>query len=135
MTRTQIRLIEESLAKVIANARTITDVFYELLFQSAPDVRSMFPDDMAAQKMKLLQMLGSATLDTDRGHVVLPDLYGLARRHAVYGVRPEHYDIVGGVLLASLEKVLGPVFTAEVRDAWAQAYTALADEMKKIAEA
>ena len=49
-------------------------------------------------------------------------MQALGRRHAGYGVRPEHYDTVGAALLWTLEQGLGDAFTDDVRAAWAEAY-------------
>jgi hemoglobin-like flavoprotein len=57
--------------------------------------------------------------------VLAPALKGLGQRHAAYGVRPEHYPIVGAVLLDTFAACLGKRWTAERRDAWTQAYQAV----------
>ena len=54
----------------------------------------------------------------------------LGRRHVGYNVKDEHYDIVGGALLWTLEKGLGDAFTPDVKGAWASAYGLLAGIMK-----
>jgi hemoglobin-like flavoprotein len=61
-------------------------------------------------------------------------LEGLARRHVGYGVKDEHYDKVGEALLWTLEKGLGDAFTAQVRDAWAALYVAVAQIMRDAAK-
>ena len=47
-----------------------------------------------------------------------------------YGVRPEHFDVVGAALLWTLEQGLGELFTPTVRDAWAAAWDVIADAMR-----
>jgi hemoglobin-like flavoprotein len=46
-----------------------------------------------------------------------------------YGVQPEHYHTVGAALLWALEQECGAAFTSEVREAWATAYSVLAEIM------
>ncbi|MGL5794458.1 MAG: globin domain-containing protein, partial [Waterburya sp.] len=46
-----------------------------------------------------------------------------------YGVLPEHYPMVGNSLLKSLESFLGENWTEEVKQAWTEAYTAIAQLM------
>jgi hypothetical protein len=41
-------------------AGTAADIFYDRLFEIAPDVRSLFPHDLAEQKKKLIAMLATA---------------------------------------------------------------------------
>jgi len=52
----------------------------------------------------------------------------VAHKHVSFDVKPEHYPVVGGVLLATLEEVLGvETFNADVKAAVAEAYFFLAD--------
>jgi hemoglobin-like flavoprotein len=51
-----------------------------------------------------------------------PYLVRLGARHVRYGVRPEHFDVVGAALLWTLEQGLGNRFTPEVREAWTAAF-------------
>lgn len=115
-----------------ANTRA-ADIFYDRLFAMAPDTRAMFPDDMSAQKRKLLDMLGSLV-----GYLTHPAMLGgvvseLGRRHAAYGAKPDHYGPVGAALLASLQELLGPRYTPQAQAAWTALYTHLSRSMLKAA--
>jgi hemoglobin-like flavoprotein len=57
----------------------------------------------------------------------------LGRRHVTYGVTHAHYDTVGAALLWTIQKVLGPAFTADVQNAWATVYGVLATTMQHAA--
>ena len=50
--------------------------------------------------------------------VLAPKLKALGQRHVGYGVLPEHYDVVGEALIATLGDALGTDFTSDVKDAW-----------------
>ena len=126
MTPRQIMLVQTSFAQVTPIAATAADLFYGRLFQIAPDVRAMFPDDLSGQKKKLMAMLGTAVADLSHLDTRLPAVRAPGRRHTGYGVGTAHYVPVGVALLWALEKGLGDVFTAEVREAWAAAYRILA---------
>ena len=60
---------------------------------------------------------------------VLPAVTALAKSHVAYGAKPEHYPVVGSVLLWTLEKGLGDAWTTEVADAWTAAYSTLSGYM------
>ena len=62
--------------------------------------------------------------------VVGPFLVRLGARHVRYGVRTEHFDVVGTALLWTLEQGLGERFTPAVRDAWIAAWDVIADAMR-----
>jgi nitric oxide dioxygenase len=60
---------------------------------------------------------------------VLPAASALAKRHLTYGAKAEHYHLVGGALLWTLEKGLGDGWTPEVAEAWTDAYDMLSGFM------
>jgi hemoglobin-like flavoprotein len=90
---------------------------------------------MAAQKKNLMQTLTVVVKGIDRLDDLVPAVQALGRRHAGYGVRAAHYDLVGAALLWTLSQGLGDAFTDDVRDAWAGAYGTLAAVMIAAAEA
>jgi hemoglobin-like flavoprotein len=125
MTPHEITLVQTSFAKVAPIAATAADLFYGRLFEIAPDVRAMFPDDMTDQKKKLMAMLGTAVASLTRLDQLLPVVHALGQRHAGYGVKAEHFAPVGAALLCTLEQGLGEAFTPEVKEAWAAVYGTL----------
>jgi hemoglobin-like flavoprotein len=66
----------------------------------------------------------------DKLETVRPALESLGRRHVDYGVQDHHYDLGEVALLWTLEQGLGDGFTGPVRDAWSDAYAALAAIMR-----
>ena len=129
MNPTQVKLVQESFAKVAPISETAAVLFYDRLFEVAPTVRAMFPADMTEQRKKLMTMLaavvnGLANLDS-----ILPAASALAKRHVAYGAKPEHYPVVGSALLWTLEKGLGDAWTSDVADAWRAAYGTLSGFM------
>ena len=60
---------------------------------------------------------------------IRPALGELAMRHAGYGVKAEHYGMVGAALIYILEQNLGADFTDEVRSAWLSVYRSLSGAM------
>ena len=129
MTPQQIDLVQSSFKKVVPIAGTAADLFYDRLFEIAPEVRSMFPQDLSEQKKKLMGMLGTAVGSLHKLETILPAVKDLGQRHKGYGVTAAHYAPVGAALLWTLEKGLGPDFTPEVKAAWTETYNALSGVM------
>jgi hemoglobin-like flavoprotein len=129
MTPNQITLVQTSFAKVAPIAGVAADLFYDRLFEIAPDVRRLFPSDLAEQKKKLMAMLGTAVAGLKRPDALLPAVRALGQRHAGYGVEAGHFAPVGAALIWTLEQGLGAAFTAEVRDAWVEVYGVLSKTM------
>lgn len=129
MTPHQIKLVQTSFAQVAPIATIAADLFYGRLFEIAPQVRRMFPDDLSEQKKKLMAMLGTVVNGLTKLDMLMPAVRALGKRHAGYGVTDEHFAPVGAALLWTLEQGLGDGFTAEVKDAWATAYGVLSQVM------
>jgi hemoglobin-like flavoprotein len=133
MTPNQVTLVQQSFAKVAPISEQAAVLFYDRLFEIAPSVKSMFPADMKEQRKKLMATLAVVVGGLGNLESVMPAASALAKRHVGYGAKPEHYPVVGGALLWTLEKGLGDGWTPEVADAWTAAYGTLSGFM--IAEA
>jgi hemoglobin-like flavoprotein len=129
-TEKDISLVVKTFDLVVPIAGLAADIFYARLFEIAPNLRPMFPEDMRDQKRKLFVMIATAVQglhDLDR---LVPQVKALGARHAGYGVKPEHYAVVGGALIWTLERGLGAAFTADVQRAWTRVYGLIAATMQ-----
>ena len=129
MNPTQIKLVQESFAKVAPISETAAVIFYDRLFEVAPTVKAMFPADMTEQRKKLMMMLAAVVNGLGDLNSILPAASALAKRHVGYGAKPVHYPVVGGALLYTLEKGLGEAWTPELAEAWTAAYGTLSSYM------
>ena len=130
MTRMSGKRVRESWASLAGDEALVSEVFYRRLFAAAPEKAKLFADaDMELQRLKFAEMITDIVRFAHRPEALAEDLEHLADRHVEYGVVAADYDAVGGILLASLEEVLGARFTPEIRAAWAEAYTNAAQTM------
>ena len=129
------QLVQHSFAQVAPIAETAAEMFYKRLFELDPSVKPLFKSDMAAQGRLLMQTIGAAVAGLDDLSALTPIVQDLGVRHARYGVQPEHYDTVGEALLWTLGQGLGEKFTPEVRTAWTEVYSLLAQVMQDAATA
>jgi hemoglobin-like flavoprotein len=131
MTPEQITLVHSSFEKVLPMSQDVARLFYGRLFELDPSLLPMFKEDMKEQERKLMVTLEIMVKGLTVQEVIVPALQELGKRHAGYGVKPEHYDTVASALLWTLEQGLGEEFTPDVREAWAEAYTLMAGVMKE----
>ena len=110
-------------------AGVTADLFYDRLFEIAPETRSLFPDDLTAQKKKFITMLATVVANLPEFKRIALIVDDLGVRHATYGVVAKHYAPFGIALMEALEESLGVEFTPPVKSAWAEAYMILADAM------
>ena len=57
LTTEQIVLVQTSWAMVVPIADIATNLFYGKLFELDPELRPLFPNEMADQKKKLMKMI------------------------------------------------------------------------------
>ncbi len=131
----QQQLLKENFEALVAEGEAVIRSFYERLFSVAPEVRGMFSDNMDRQVRKFLQSLHVIVSSLGCTEKAVPMLKRLGERHRDYGVTPDHYPIVGGVLIETLERALGDDFTQEARAAWADAFAQIAAIMSAEPEA
>jgi len=129
MTPKQVMLLQQSFVNVAPIAGQVAIMFYDRLFELAPQVKVIFPADMTEQRQKLMATLAVVVNGLSNLQSVLPAASALAKRHIAYGAKPEHYPVVGSALLWTLEKCLGDAWTPEVAEAWAVAYGTLSTSM------
>jgi hemoglobin-like flavoprotein len=129
MTPDQVQLVQHSFSKVAPIADQAAVLFYDRLFEIAPEVKAMFPADLTEQRKKLMATLAVVVNGLGNLESVLPAASALARRHVAYGAKAEHYPVVGAALLWTLEKGLGEGWTPELAHAWMAAYGTLSGFM------
>ena len=133
MTPEEMQLVQSSWAKVQPISEQAAEIFYGRLFSIAPELKQLFKGDMRQQGQRLMTMIDTAVRELERWDQLSPAVQALGKRHAGYGVKEADYDAVASALLWTLQKGLGTDFTDEVRVAWINTYTALADTMKAAA--
>src|SRR5260370_26828197 len=126
----QIELLESSFQAIVLHGEAFVTAFYERLFTRFPETRAFFAStDMKEQRKKLLGALLLVIGNLRKPEVLASALQGLGQRHVAYGVRPEHYPIVGTILLETFADLLGDDWTPVYHHAWAEAYEAVCSIM------
>lgn len=133
MNQEQTALIEESWDYVITNTEEAGKIFYDKLFDIAPEVRPLFKEDIDSQADKLISLISFVVGKIDDLESIMKDVEDLGIRHNRYNVEPEHYAKVGEALLATLEKGASDIWTDKHAEAWGIVYNLLSDIMIKAA--
>ncbi len=129
MTPEQIKLVQNSFDQIFPCMSELSETFYKILFDIAPESRDLFPQDMAAQRLMLSDTLSFTVRNLQRPEVVEETIVGLAKRHGRYGARPEHFAPVGMALIAALKAHMPGGMTETEGDSWLNAYTFISDLM------
>ena len=125
--------IRRTWADVALDSDAVGRLFYQRLFEIAPETQHLFASDMAEQSGKLMQTLNWIVDHLDKTSDLHRAASALAVRHVHFGVAAAQYATVGQVLISSLDESLGDAFTAEDAAAWGRVYGALSGLMIEVA--
>jgi nitric oxide dioxygenase len=131
MLSPQIRALVKGTAPVLkTHGVALTKHFYARMFKHNPELKHVFNQGHQAggeQQRALAGAVAAYAEHIDDPSVLMPVVTRIVHKHVSLGIRPEHYQIVGKHLLASISEVLGEAATEELVAAWAAAYGQLAD--------
>src|SRR5262249_47668011 len=103
----QGELLEASFQAVVLHGEAFVTAFYERLFTRYPETRDFFAaTDMLEQRKKLQRTLALIIEHLQDPGALGHMLKDLGRRHVDHGVGPEHYPLVGAVLLETFAAFL-----------------------------
>jgi NAD(P)H-flavin reductase/hemoglobin-like flavoprotein len=134
-TADMVAVVRASFAAIAPRADELTQLFYGLLFQIAPETRDLFPASMETQRTRLLRALIHFVQMVDRPDELAVFLRQLGRDHRKFGVVGGHYDKVGEALVGALKEISGPHWSAATEHAWLRAYGLLSQVMTEAADA
>src|SRR4029078_2591745 len=80
VTPEQIKLVQQSFAKVAPISEQAAALFYDRLFEVAPAVKPMFPAAMTEQRKKLMATLAVVFNGLGNLEAILPAASALAKR-------------------------------------------------------
>jgi hemoglobin-like flavoprotein len=129
LSERQQELVRSSFELLLSKGSAPMVRFYERLFESAPQYRKLFTNDIERQARKFLQSLRVIVSSLSSTERAAPVLQRLGERHRGYGVDASHYQVVGGVLIDTLDETLSDAFTDDVREAWAAAFRLISSIM------
>jgi len=129
MDHDTITLVQKSLKNLVPIAGQVGTSFYARLFETHPEVKPMFAEDIRPQARKLVQMLALVVNGLHRLTDLQAEVAALARRHKDYGVADAYYPVVVETLIWTLQHHLGDAFTPKIRQAWLTAFTTVSDVM------
>ncbi len=118
LDRDLIGRLEASFAVLRPRSAELAERFYAKIFAAHPHLRKMFPDDMTAQNVKLVNSLEMIINGLKHPAQVRTRLAELGATHSAKGVKPEHYPIVCQFMLEAMAELGGTRWTKEVCEDW-----------------
>lgn len=130
LTTNNIKTVKSTVPLLEAGGTAITDYFYSRMFANNPELKDIFNmsnQHTGRQKVALFEAIIAYAKNIDNLSVLKHAVERIAQKHTSFHIKPEHYDIVGHHLIETLRELLREQFTAEVEEAWDNAYGVLAN--------
>jgi len=128
----QKQLISATVPVLKENGVLLTTYFYNRMFTHNPELKNMFNmgnQESGKQQTALAMAVLAYAENIANPGVLMPVVDRIGHKHVSLDIRPEHYQIVGRHLIASIQEVLGAAATPDILDAWTAAYQQLATLM------
>ena len=122
--------LQASLHLLLKDEDRFSEIFYDKVFEKAPQVRSLFRNNMRDQGRLLTHMLSGIVYSLSRPEHLVMGLKRLGKNHDRYGVKEDHYPVIKEVMLETIPEVLGDFFTPRINEAWGQALDFVVATMK-----
>lgn len=129
LTPERVDIVQRTWRSVLPVGGTFTELLYGKLLALDGRLAAHFKGDMKEQGRNLTAMISVAVGSLHRPEKIVYAVRQLGRRHAMYGIRAEHFETMEVALLFALEHALIDVFGAEVKEAWREAYAFLSRTM------
>ncbi|MDB2562268.1 globin domain-containing protein [Sulfurimonas sp.] len=117
-----VNIIKESAQLVTANALSITENLYQIVFSKHPDISTFFDDAPTNQSSLLAEAISAYAVNIDNLMMLTPALEIIAQTHVRRNIQDTHYIIIGMAFIESLEVTLKEQATLEFLNAWREAY-------------
>lgn len=111
------------------NDEDLATRFYGELFEKYPGIRQMFPQNMAAQKQKLIDTLEWVVVNLKNPTAVKTALADLGTRHQGYGAAAAHYPLIRDALLHQMAAVSGEQWSPTLESDWRTALDLISRQM------
>lgn len=121
-TAHEVAIVRECFDNLRPHIEPTSVQFYEALFERAPELRSLFREDLRAQGMRFMNTLGLILADMEHPDTPSVDYAELGKLHKVLGIKKAHFEPMKEALIDSLRDKLGGRLTEELEAAWRSAF-------------
>ena len=130
LTTQDIKIVKSTIPLLAEGGTAVTQHFYQRMFAHNPELNDTFNlsnQHTGRQIEALFQAILAYASNIDNLSVLASMVERIAQKHTSFHIKPDDYNIVGHHLIETLRELLPEQFTAEVEQAWGNAYQVLAN--------
>ncbi len=125
----QIERLESSFQLIEPRIDQVVEVFYNNLFDAAPDLRAAFPKDLTAQQAHMNSALKLVAKNIGNMENLAEPLRQMGARHVGYGAQEAQFPVVRDIMVKSFGEVAGYAWTSQLASDWGSALDVVAGYM------
>ncbi|SEL89144.1 nitric oxide dioxygenase [Colwellia chukchiensis] len=129
LTDKHIEIIKSTIPLLENAGSALTAHFYQRLFSHNPELQDIFNmsnQQSGRQQVALFEAIAAYAKHIENLNALTSAVERIAQKHTSFNIQAEHYAIVGHHLIETLRELASEAFTAEVEEAWSNAYQFLA---------
>ena len=129
LTDKHIDIIKSTIPLLENAGPALTSHFYQRLFTHNPELQDIFNmanQHSGRQQVALFEAIAAYAKNIDNLVVLTSAVERIAQKHTSFNIKAPHYAVVGHHLIETLRELASDAFTADVEEAWTNAYQFLA---------
>lgn len=130
LTYKESLLVKSTIPFLRERGEAVSDIVYNTLIKRHPDLNNTLnlihlKDGRLAQALTVVILRFASNINNV--YELIPKLERISNKHCTLGIKPEHYPLLGAILIEAFEELLGPALTPEIKAAWEKAYKILSN--------
>ncbi|CAN8097294.1 unnamed protein product [Discula destructiva] len=128
LTYKESQLVKSTIPFLREHGETVSSLVYSTLIKRHPELNNTLnvvhlKDGRLAQALTVVILRFASNINNV--YELIPKLERISNKHCTLGVKPEHYPLLGSILIEAFQELMGPALTPETKAAWTKAYTIL----------
>lgn len=130
LTFKEAQLVKSTIPFLREHGETVSDIVYTNLVKKNPQLNNTLnlihlKDGRLAQALTVVILRFASNINNV--YELIPKLERISNKHCTLGIKPEHYDILGTLLIDTFQELMGPSLTPDMKAAWQKAYKILSN--------
>lgn len=132
LTCREAQLVKSTIPFLKEHGQSISDTVYNTLIKKHPELNNTLnlihlQDGRLARALTVVILQFASSINNISE--LIPKLERVCNKHCSLGIRPEHYEILGGLIIETFKASMGPAMTPDMKAAWMKAYRVLSNMM------
>lgn len=132
LTHREAQLVKSTIPFLKEHGQTIADTTYSTLMKRHPELNNTLnlihlQDGRLARALTVVILRFASSINNISE--LIPKLERVCNRHCSLGIHPEHYEILGELIIETFADAMGPLMTPDMKAAWIKAYKILSSMM------